>query len=183
MTATGIKMTAEELLLLPRGRERHELVGGQLYILPLEGGEHGYLVGQVAAELRVFLHEHAGVGGMLLGAGTGFRLSRDPDTVRAPDVAYVTEARLPQARVPGYPELAPDLIVEVVSPSDRASEIQAKIDAWLRAGVQLAWVLYPTTRPTMVYRADGTTQLLHADDTLSGETVLPGFTVRLGDLF
>jgi Uma2 family endonuclease len=183
MTATGIRMTAEELLHLPDNGKRYELVNGELCEMSPAGGEHGIVGGRALRRVGTFLDHHPDVGGEVFTAETGFRLSRDPDTVRAPDVAYVVQARLSQASVPGYPELAPDLIVEVVSPSDRASAIQEKIDEWLRAGVQLAWVLYPTTRSAMVYRADGTTQLLHADDALSGETVLPGFSVRLSELF
>jgi Uma2 family endonuclease len=182
MTATGIMMTADELLRLPRGRKRYELINGELHEGPLTGGQHGYLVGQISFRLRLFLEQHPEGAGFLL-VGTGFWLARDPDTVRAPDVAYVAEPRLSQARVPGYPELAPDLIVEVVSPGDRASEVQAKIDEWLRAGVQLAWVLYPVTHSAMAFYADGATRLLHADNTLTGEPVLSGFTCRLSELF
>lgn len=91
---------------------------------------------------------------------------------------------MPQvAEVDGYPELAPDLVVEVVSPNDRASEIQAKVGEWLRAGSRLVWVLYPTTRTAMVYQVGGAVQLLHAEDTLTGDPVLPGFACRLGDVF
>jgi Uma2 family endonuclease len=85
--------------------------------------------------------------------------------------------------VGGFPELAPDFVVEVVSPGDRAGEIQQKAEEWLRAGVRLVWVMYPATRSAMIYLADGTVQLLHADDTITGEPVLPGFACRLGDLF
>ena len=183
MTATGIRMTADELLDLPDDGKRYELVNGELREMSPAGGEHGIIGGRALRRVGSFLDQHPEVGGEVFTAETGFRLSRDPDTVRAPDVAYVAQARLSKASVPGYPELAPDFVVEVVSPGDRASEIQAKIDEWLRAGVLLAWVLYPATRSAMVFRADGTTQLLHADDTLSGEAVLPGFTVRVSDLF
>ena len=183
MTATGIRLTADDLMQLPANGKRYELVNGELHEMAPAGSEHGYVALEAAFRLRLFLAEHPEIGGRMFAAETGFRLSRDPDTVRAPDVAYVAEARIAQVKVPGYPELAPDLVVEVVSPGDRAGEIQAKIDEWLQAGVRLAWVLYPTTRSAMVYRADGTTQLLHADDNLSGEPVLPGFTVRLSELF
>jgi Uma2 family endonuclease len=183
MTATGIRMTADDLMQLPTDGKRYELVNGELHEMSPAGGEHGIVGGRALRRLGTFLDLHPEIGGELFTAETGFRLSRDPDTVRAPDVAFVSEARSPQARVPGYPELAPDLVVEVVSPGDRAGEIQAKIDEWLQAGVRLAWVLYPTTRSAMVYRADGSTLLLHADDILSGDPVLPGFTVRLSELF
>lgn len=183
MTATGIRMTAEDLMQLPATGKRYELVNGELHEMAPAGWEHGYVALEAAFRLRLFLAEHREIGGKMVAAETGFRLSRDPDTVRAPDVAYVSEARIPQVKESGYAELAPDLVVEVVSPGDRAGEIQAKIDEWLRAGVLLAWVLYPATRSAMVYHADGTALLLHADDMLTGEPVLPGFSVRLGELF
>jgi len=176
-------MTAEDLLRLPDNGMRHELVEGELHEMPPAGGEHGFVGLEASFLLRLFLREHPEIGGGLFAAETGFRLARDPDTVRAPDVAYVGPERLARARVPGFPELAPDLVVEVVSPNDTASEIQRKVDEWLRAGTRLVWVLYPTTRSAMAYETDGQARLLHVDDTLTGEPVLPGFTCRVGDLF
>ena len=120
MAATAIRMTADELLRLPRGRVRHELIAGELHEMPLRGGQHGLISAEAAFRLGLFLTQHPLIGGALFAAGTGFWLTRKPDTVRAPDVAYVAEARLAQATVPGYPELAPDFVVEVVSPGDRA---------------------------------------------------------------
>ena len=183
MTQTGIKMTADDLWRLPPNGMRHELIAGELHEWPLAGGEHGCVAASVLGRLGVFLDRHAEIGGGVFAAGTGFRIARNPDTVRAPDVAYVGEERLPQARVPGYPNLAPDLVVEVVSPNDTAAEIQTKVGEWLQAGAQVVWVLYPANQSAMVYGADGAARLLHADDTLQGEPVLPGFTCRLGDLF
>lgn len=183
MTATGIRMTADELLRLPDNGMRRELVAGELHEMPPAGGAHGYVGGRAFGRLLLFLERHPEVGGGLFAAETGFRLSRDPDTVRAPDVAYVGEARLAQARVPGFPELAPDLVVEVVSPNDTAGEIQKKVGEWLGAGSQLVWVLYPATRSVMVFRQDGTAALLHAEDTLTGDPVLPGFSCTVSDLF
>ena len=183
MTATGIRMTADELLHLPDNGMRRELVAGELHEMPPAGGEHGYVGNRAQIELGVFLRQHPEIGGSLFLAETGFRLSRNPDTVRAPDISYVNQERLAQARVRGFPELAPDFVVEVVSPNDTAAEIQQKVEEWLGAGVQLAWVLYPVTRSAMVYRSSGPLGLLHADDTITGEPVLPGFACRLGDLF
>jgi Uma2 family endonuclease len=183
MTATGIRMTADELLRLPDNGMRRELIAGELHEMPPAGGEHGFIGGNALGDLRAYLKQHPEIGGGFFTAETGFRLSRNPDTVRAPDVAYVGPDRLHLARVGGFPELAPDFVVEVVSPGDRAGEIQQKAEEWLRAGVRLVWVMYPATRSAMIYLADGTVQLLHADDTITGEPVLPGFACRLGDLF
>src|SRR3954447_8935331 len=142
-------MTADELLRLPDNGMRHELVAGELHETAPAGGEHGFVGGNALGELRDFLKKHPEIGGGVFAAETGFRLARDPDTVRAPDVAYVSHARLHLARVPGYPEMAPELVVEVVSPNDAASEIQAKVEEWLGAGAQLVWVLYPANRSGM----------------------------------
>ena len=183
MTATGIRMTADELLRLPDNGMRRELIAGELHEMPPAGGDHGYVGSRAQVELGIFLKQHPELGGGLFTAETGFRLSRNPDTVRAPDVAYVNEARVAQARVRGYPELAPDFVVEVVSPNDTAGEVQSKVDEWLRAGVRLVWVLYPSTRTAMTFRAEGGVQLLHADDAIDAEPVLSGFSCRVGDLF
>jgi Uma2 family endonuclease len=183
MTATGLTLTADDLLRMPSDGKRYELVNGELHEMPPAGSEHGYVALETGFRLRLHLHEHPEIGGRFFAAETGYRLTRNPDTVRAPDVAYVAADRLDGTRVRGFAELAPDFIVEVVSPSDTAAEIQAKVDQWLQAGVRLAWVIYPATRSALVYRANGTVQLLHEDDALSGEDVLPGFSCRLGDLF
>ncbi|MFN8634890.1 MAG: Uma2 family endonuclease [Chloroflexota bacterium] len=184
MTETGLRMTADELLRLPDDGKRYELIAGELHEMSPAGGRHGFIGGRVARRLGAFLDQHPDLGGEICVADIGFRLARDPDVVRMPDLAYVAEERLSlAAEVDGYPEMAPDLVVEVVSPGDRASEVQAKADEWLRAGALLVWVLYPTTQSAMVYRAGGAAQLLHAEDILTGEPVLPGFACRLGDLF
>jgi Uma2 family endonuclease len=183
MTETGLKMTADELSRLPDNGMRRELLAGELHEMPPAGGDHGFVALETGYRLRDFLQRHSEVGGGLFAAETGFRLTRDPDTVRAPDVAYVSAEQLPLARVRGFPELAPDLVVEVVSPNDTASEVQAKVEEWLLAGSRLVWVLYPVTRTAMVYQPDGTARLLHADDTIQGEPVLPGFACRLGEIF
>lgn len=183
MTATGIRMTADELLCLPDNGMRRELIAGELYEMPPAGGEHGYVGNRAQIELGIYLRQHPEIGGSFFLSDTGYRLSRDPDTVRQPDISYVSEERLPKARVRGYPELAPDFVAEVVSPNDTAAEVQQKVDEWLHAGVRLVWVLYPLTHTAMTYRSDGTIQLLHADDTITAEPVLPGFACRLGDLF
>ena len=183
MTATGIRMTADELWRLPDNGMRRELIAGELHEMPPAGGEHGYVGNRAQIRLGLFLENHPEIGGSFFLSDTGYRLSRDPDTVRQPDLSYVNEARLPEARVRGYPELAPDFVVEVVSPNDTATDVQSKVDEWLAAGVVLVWVLYPSTRTAMTFRSDGPVALLHADDTITAEPVLPGFACRLGDLF
>src|SRR5688572_30766454 len=164
MTATGIRMTAEELLRLPDNNMRHELIDGKLHEWPLNGGQHGYVSGRVAHQLGRFFERHSGVGGSLFAGGTGFWLTHDPDTVRAPDVAFVSESRVSRALIPGYPELAPDLVVEVVSPNDTADELRIKVEQWLRAGSLLVWVLHPETGSAIIYESNARAALLRTAD-------------------
>lgn len=182
MAETRTRMTAGDLLCLPDIGKRYELVRGELVEMVPPGGQHGYVAGNVLYRLRDFIEQHK-AGGAVFAAETGFRIGRDPDTVRAPDVAFVAEPRVAQARVAGYPDLAPDLVVEVVSPHDAAGEVQARVEDWLRAGTQLVWVLYPQSRSAVVYRPDGEARVLHAEDTLAGDPALPGFACRVGELF
>jgi Uma2 family endonuclease len=111
-------------------------------------------------------------------------LARNPDTVRAPEVAFVARKRIPAEGVPeGFWLFAPDLAVEVISPSDRFDDVLAKVQDYLHAGTRLVWVLHPRTTAAMVYRANGAVQLLQGHDELSGEDVLPGFRCRVQELF
>jgi Uma2 family endonuclease len=120
--------------------------------------------------------------GQIFAAETGFTLFRAPDTVRAPDIAFVRRERLPDPVPAGYLELAPDLVVEVLSPNDRPGEVLAKIGDWLEAGARLVWVIDPERRRARIYRPDGSDASIQEDENLSGEDLLPGFTCRLGSV-
>jgi Uma2 family endonuclease len=115
-------------------------------------------------------------------AETGFQLATDPDTVRAPDVAFVARDRLPLSGTTGYPALAPDLAVEVLSPGDRPGEVLTKVADWLSAGTRLVWVVDPERRMARVYRRDGSESILAVDGVLEGEDVLPGFACPLDSI-
>src|SRR5437764_14513452 len=130
MTTITTPMTAEELYDLPTDHLRHELVRGELTTMPPTSGEHGASTFNIALLLGAFIKAHdLGVGA---GAETGFLIGRNPDTVRAPDCAFVSKARIPSGGVPKkYWPMAPDLAVEVLSPSDSAGEVLEKIADWL----------------------------------------------------
>jgi Uma2 family endonuclease len=114
----------------------------------------------------------------------GFVLRRDPDTVRAADIAFVRRERLPAGDLPrGFFEGAPDLVVEILSPSDRYTDILRKVSEWLEAGAAMVWVVDPEHHGVMVFRSDGTLRLLGESDSLEGEEVLPGFRYPVGELF
>lgn len=173
-------MTAEELLELSIPDKCTELVRGRLIVREPPGFQHG----DTAARLLVALGNFATATklGRVLAAETGFTLFRAPDTVRAPDVAFIRTERLPTDRLYGFAEFAPDLVVEVLSPSDRRGKVLEKVTDWRTAGTALVWVVDPVRRIARVYRRDGTEAQLTADDELDGEDVLPGFRVRLADM-
>jgi len=176
---TAPLMTAEELLHLNLPDKRTELVRGRLIVREPAGYRHGVVAMKIAG--RLFEHvELTGVG-QLLAAETGFTLFRNPDTVRAPDVGFVRRERIP-TETRGFPEMAPDLAVEVLSPDDRPGEVLAKVGDWLEAGVRLVWVIDPERRVARVYRENGTEALLAEADELAGEDILPGFRCVLSSI-
>ena len=158
------------------------MVKGRVYEMAPAGGRHGHAANRAAVRLTV--HVDAAGLGHIFTAETGFLIHIDPDTVRAPDVSFVSISHLPLNDIPdGYIDLAPDLVVEVVSPNDRRREVQEKVDEWLNVGVRLVWVLYPATRSAIIYRSLNDVTHLTADEFLDGEDVVPGFLCRLGELF
>ncbi len=182
MSATApigsLGMTAEELFELPDDGMRHELVEGELRTMAPAGAEHGRVALRLGARILGHVEEHDL--GAAYAAETGFVLHRAPDTVRAPDVAFVAAHRI--ARTRGFAELAPDLVVEVVSPSDRSSEVSSKAAMWLDAGVRLVWVVDPQARLAAVHRPGGLVTVLREDGVLDGEDVLPGFRLPLASI-
>ena len=175
-------VTAEQLLEMDDDGLRRELVRGEVREEPLADFEHGRVAVRVGA--RISEHVEAIAAGVVVAAGTGFRTSRDPDTVRAPDAAFVSTAQLPpEDERHGFPDLAPDLVVEVVSPSDRAGDVLGKAMAWVEAGVRLVWVVYPDQHLVVVHGSDGSVEQVRAGGTLDGADVLPGLRIAVDDLF
>ena len=174
--------TADQLLAMAGDGVRHELVDGEVRQMAPAGFEHG----QVALSIGALVREHVRSRGLgvVVAAETGFRLGRDPDTVRAPDAAFVAADRLAGlGRLSGYLDLAPDLVVEVVSPSDRAADVVEKARAWLAAGTRLVWVVYPAQHLVVVHEPSGTARHLSGADRLDGGDVLPGFEVEVASVF
>lgn len=152
---------------------------GQVVREPPAGFQHGRIAVQIAALLHAFVRGHDL--GEVVGAETGFVLSDEPPTVRAPDVAFVAHGRLASDPV-GFAPLAPDLAVEIVSPSNTLSEIQDKVIDYLEAGSRLVWVVDPCTRTVTTYRSREEIRLLTEDEEIAGEPVLPGFGLRVSEL-
>ena len=175
-------LTAEELLRLSTTGRRYELVKGELFEMPPAGGRHGSVAMQIGGSLNAYVRAHSL--GEVFAAETGFVLRRNPDTVRAPDAAFVSKERLPAGELPpGYLEMVPDLAVEVVSPGDSEREVREKVADWMRAGVRLLWAIDPATRSVTVYRSPEDFSVLSEDDTLDGGPVIPGFSTNIKDLF
>ena len=174
-------MTAEELLYVSLPDRQTELVRGKLIVREPPGYQHGVVALKIARLIANHVHDHNL--GVAVAAETGFRLFSEPDTVRAADAAFISQGRAPDPPPQGYAALAPDLSVEVVSPNDRAGEVQAKVGDWLTAGSLLVWVIDPVRRRGVVYRADGSVALLFEHDALDGEDVLPGFSCSLTELW
>lgn len=173
-------MTAEDLLRTP-GLGRCELVRGEVLMMSPAGEEHGWVVINVSAPLALHVKQH-GLG-RVYGAETGFTIARDPDTVRAPDVAFVRAERVGPWPGKKFFEGAPDLAVEVLSPEDRAGEVLAKVHEWLDAGCRAVWLVDPETRTVTVYRSRSQITTLRAPEELRGEDVVPGFCLPVADIF
>jgi Uma2 family endonuclease len=175
-------LTAEELLRLPADNRRLELIAGGLHEMAPAGAEHGAVAARILALLD---HSAAETGaGRVFAAETGFLLSRAPDTVRAPDAAFVTQERAEATgRVPGYWPGPPDLAVEVVSPGDSYSALHEKALAWLQAGVRVVLVADPASRHITVYRSSTDVRVLTGDEPVDCHEVLPRFAPRASTLF
>lgn len=181
--ATITQMTAEELLRMPDdGRFRYELIAGELRKMSPAGWRHGDVAGDLHTLLGQYVREHNL--GRVRGADPGFILTRDPDTVRAPDIAFIRREHLPatppeDAFWPG----APDLAIEVVSPGDTVREVDEKVQDWLAAGAAMVWVVNPKWRSVTVYRSAADIKVFTQNDELEGGEVVPGFRCRVGDIF
>src|SRR4051794_16690527 len=174
-------LTAEEFYLLPdlADGSQQELVRGKIISLPPPGGLHGVTCSKVSRKIGNFVD--AGPGGIITCNDTGFITERTPDSVRGPNVAYWSKERLPEVPV-GYIEVAPDLLVEVLSPSNTSKQIRAKLKEYFAKGVRIVWVVAPEDRTLTIYRTDNEGRVLHESALVTGEDVLPGFACRVSDL-
>jgi Uma2 family endonuclease len=181
--ATRTRLTADDLWRMGEGDVRRELVDGEVIEMTPAGGVHGEVLLKVGSPLRTYVEAHRL--GKVVGGDVGFVLAlpSDPDRVRAPDVAFISTARLPDGRLPqGFIRGAPDLAVEVLSPSDNPDEVQRKVRDYLEAGTRLVWMLAPLARAATVYRPDGSARLVREPESLDGEDVVPGLAIALADL-
>ena len=177
---TQALLTAEDLLRLSTEGGRYELIAGELRTLAPSGEMHGGLAATFTTYLNVYVMAQRL--GRVFAAETGFLVATDPDTVLAPDVAFVRAERLGVASN-GYRRGAPDLVVEIVSPSDRYTEVEEKVATWLEYGTRMVIVVNPRRRSLTVYRSMVDVRHLSSDDQLDGEEVVPGWSLPTRDLF
>ena len=179
MVATR-KWTVEELAAEPP-QGRWELIDGELVAMTPSGAEASTAGSNLDAMVNAHVRRHRL--GFTFNAEGGFRPDPASETLRSPDVAFVAKDRLPKERQTGFFDGAPDLTVEVISPSETATEVEAKVRDYLAAGTKLVWLVYPDEKMVRVHRPDGTTALVQADGRLSGEELLPGFELALDELW
>jgi Uma2 family endonuclease len=182
------KETVERLLKLEEFERlpdedgyRLELSRGRLVREPAPGAVHSWVARNLLFQLGRYVEERS-LGLVIFDAG--FLLSEDPPTVRIPDLAFLSREHLPSEGPPlGFWTMAPDLAVEVVSPSNRPADIREKVFEYMEAGTRLVWVVDPRTRSVTVYRSRWDVQLLTEDDVLDGADVLPGLLLRIFEIF
>lgn len=189
MSAHAVITTADELLKLPSGEgKRYELIEGRLHVMCAAGFEHGRVA--MTAGRLLSSHVHATGSGVTLGAETGFILTSDPDTVRAPDAAFVSQARVDAVGITAgfWPGGAPDLAIEVISPEDSRRYVREKALNWLEAGASAVLVLDPRSHSATAYRSHGrvrthTASSPEGDDELDLSDAVPGWRVAVADFF
>lgn len=180
--STRTLMTADELMSLPDDGMRHELIEGEITTMAPAGYQHGKVAAKLLIRVGSFVEDKEL--GSVYAAETGFRIATDPDTVRAPDLAFVSRDREPEVDAPrGFGRGAPDLAVEVISPDDSYEEVELKVQQWLAAGTRMVWVANPRTRTVAVHTAGAGVAILSDRDALEGGGVLPGFSCRIAEIF
>ena len=180
MTTQKTLLTAEEFYLFCCQNDGwYELVEGEVVELAPPNDEHGETAGHIVTAFNNYSRPR-GIGRARV--ETGYTLRTGPDTVRGPDVSFVFHPRV-EGRGSGFPVGAPDIAVEVVSPSDTAGEIARKVAEYLTAGSQRVWVVHPAGRRVVIHRADGTVLSYGEGDVITDEELLPGFSLPLSEIF
>ena len=182
MAVVRQQVTADELLHMPDDGCRYELVQGELRRMTPAGNVHGRVAMSFAWRLAKHVQENRL--GTVYAAETGFKLANDPDTVRAPDVAFVSRHRLEAVgEVEGFWPGAPDLAVEVISPGDSYADVEEKVFDWLAAGTKMVVVVNPRQRSATVYKSQTDITALTEADVLEGDHVVPGFELAVREIF
>lgn len=181
-TTTPVRITPEQFFEVPDW-ERYELVDGELVELPEMSTESSAIAMLLGGLLCEFVRRQRL--GIVAGSDATYRcFENDSSRVRRPDVSYISRGRLPQGQYErGHILIAPDIAVEVVSPNDEYEDVDVKVEEYLAAGVRLVWVVNPRSQVVMVHHPEQPSSRLRPGDQLTGEDVLPGFTVAVAELF
>ncbi len=158
-----------------------ELVEGEIIKMSPTGEKHGYVEFNLGGELRAFVRQHKL--GRISGGETGIFTHRNPDTVRGADIVYISNERYAQRKSSSFLDVAPELVVEIMSPDDRWSDVTKKLEEYFSIGVRLVWVVDPESESIYAYRSLTDVRHFTKNDTLPGDDVLSGFGVSVADLF
>lgn len=182
ISKTGQIFNADQLFAMPNDGNRYELVKGALIMRSPAGSERGWIAGRIFKRLATHVEDFDL--GRAYAAETGFKITSSPDTVRAPDACFVSHERLATVEsTRSYLPLAPDLVVEVVSPNDTSSEVEAKAEEWLNAGTDIVLVADPMNLTIRVYQEGSKIRLLRAGDTFEAGEVCGNWTLNINDAF
>lgn len=173
-------VTGEELLEMP-GMDLCELVEGAIKQMSPAGRQHGRIESKLSRYLDEFVADRD-LGEVMVGK-VGIYTGRDPDTVRAADVLFISHERLKKASPEGYLDVAPELIVEIMSPTNKWEEVRRKIEEYFGIGVEQVWIVEPANRAVQVYRSRDAVRTLSEGDTLEDDGILDGFAIAVGALF
>ena len=180
-TRPGAQQITGERLLAMGDIGPCELIDGRVVRMNPIGRSHAYVAANLSMTLNQFVRQHK-LGEVLVGE-IGIFIQRGPDRIRAADIAFVSTERLVQTTESGYLKTAPDLVVEIISPSDRWQDVRAKLEEYFAIGVDRVWIVEPDNRAVLVYRSITEMRKLSEGDTVIGEGVLDGFSLPVAELF
>lgn len=180
MTTTKTLMTADELLKMPEDGYRYELIQGELKKMSPGGEKHGAAIAKFTGYLAFHVYENEL--GTVCGAETGYKIKENPDDVKAPDISFTSKNTIQEdSLIDEYSTIAPDMVVEVTSPSDYPKKVQEKVDIWLAFGVSLVVIINPLTRTVTLHRINSVVTLTE-NDVLDLSDIVPGFSYPVSKL-
>lgn len=182
MPTTKTLMTADELLQMPKDGYRYELIEGELKQMSPGGGKHGSAIARFTGRLQVHVEDNNL--GEVFGAETGYKVKVNPDDVMAPDISFISRKRLPESEIPdGYLTTVPELVVEVISPSESKNDVKDKVKRWFDFGVGVVVLINPRKRSVTVHHSISQFISLDESSILVLDDVIAGFSYPISKLF
>jgi len=174
-------ITSEDLLKISH-KGRYELIEGVVNKMSPSGEKHGFIASKIGFIVSKYVYENKL--GITTGAETGYKLSENPDTVKAPDLAFKSSEKVIQGGIAdNYSSVMPELVVEVNSPSDSYVQVMKKVNLWISAGVKQVWVIDSEDKAVAVYDSEGRCKIFDTDQYLTGGEILPGFKCNVREIF